>query len=45
MLGGAPSAFSKLSFGENAKAARDRNSPAAPGLARKCIEGGGTVPQ
>jgi hypothetical protein len=44
-LGGEPSAISKLSICEKAKVARDRNSPAAPGLARKCIEGGGTVPQ
>jgi hypothetical protein len=34
-----------FSICDKAKVARHRNSPAAPGLARKCIEGGGTVPQ
>lgn len=43
--GGAPSTVSSLSICEKARVARDRNSPAAPGLAKSCIEGGGSVPQ
>ncbi|MCL6740609.1 hypothetical protein LZ518_05615 [Sphingomonas sp. RB56-2] len=35
----------KLSICEMAKVARDRSSPAAPGLAEKCLASGGTVPQ
>ncbi|WP_294122515.1 PASTA domain-containing protein [Sphingomonas sp.] len=42
---GAPSTVSSLSICEKAKQARDRNSPAAPGLAKSCLESGGTVPQ
>lgn len=36
---------STLTICEAAKGARDRNSPAAPGLAKTCLEQGGTVPQ
>jgi len=36
---------SKLSICEAAKLARDRNSPAAPGLAKQCLDSGDSVPQ
>jgi hypothetical protein len=41
---GAP-AKPKLTICEMAKVARDRNSPAAPGLTKQCLDSGGTVPQ
>ena len=34
----------KLRICEMAKVARDRNSPAAPGLAQKCLASGGSIP-
>lgn len=43
--GAPPSALSQLSICEKAKWARDRNSPAAPGLTKQCLASGGTVPQ
>jgi len=43
--GAPPSALSQLSICEKAKWARDRNSPAAPGLTKQCLDSGGTVPQ
>ena len=39
-----PDGQPKLTLCEAAKSARDRNSPAAPGLARQCLEGGGSIP-
>ncbi len=35
----------KLTICEAAKKARDRGSPATPGLTKQCLESGGTVPQ
>ncbi len=43
--GAPPSALSQLSICEKAKWARDRGSPAAPGLTKQCLASGGTVPQ
>ncbi|MCY7280311.1 MAG: hypothetical protein LH610_05335, partial [Sphingomonas bacterium] len=36
---------SRLSICEAAKSARDRNSPAVPGLAKQCLDSGDSVPQ
>ncbi len=43
--GAPPSALSQLTICEKAKWARDRGSPAAPGLTKQCLASGGTVPQ
>jgi hypothetical protein len=40
---GAPA--KKLPICDAAKLARDRNSPATPGLTKQCLDGGGTIPQ